>query len=89
MKVLAFNGSPRKTWNAATLLNKALEGAASQGASPNNRHSNLISGTITGGRSVETKNRTVGSSRRDNLSGDTAVFLAGARKCPKIHEKEV
>ena len=32
MKVLAINGSPRKAWNTATLLNKALEGAASQGA---------------------------------------------------------
>jgi multimeric flavodoxin WrbA len=32
VKILAFNGSPRKTWNTATLLNKALEGAASQGA---------------------------------------------------------
>jgi len=32
MNVLAFNGSPRKEWNTATLLNKALEGAASQGA---------------------------------------------------------
>ena len=32
MKVMAFNGSPRKKWNTATLLNKALEGAASQGA---------------------------------------------------------
>ena len=32
MKVLAFNGSPRKKWNTATLLEKALEGAASQGA---------------------------------------------------------
>jgi multimeric flavodoxin WrbA len=32
MKILAFNGSPRKKWNTATLLNKALEGAASQGA---------------------------------------------------------
>ena len=32
MKVLAFNGSPRKKWNTATLLKKALEGAASQGA---------------------------------------------------------
>lgn len=32
MKLLAFNGSPRKTWNTATLLNKVLEGAASQGA---------------------------------------------------------
>lgn len=32
MKVLAINGSPRKTWNTATLLKKALEGAATQGA---------------------------------------------------------
>lgn len=32
MKVIAFNGSPRKTWNTATLLQKALEGAASKGA---------------------------------------------------------
>ena len=32
MKVLAVNGSPRKNWNTATLLRKALEGAASQGA---------------------------------------------------------
>ncbi len=32
MKIMAFNGSPRKTWNTATLLAKALEGAASKGA---------------------------------------------------------
>jgi len=32
MKVIAVNGSPRKTWNTATLLGHALEGAASQGA---------------------------------------------------------
>jgi multimeric flavodoxin WrbA len=32
MKIIAFNGSPRKSWNTATLLNKALEGAASKGA---------------------------------------------------------
>jgi multimeric flavodoxin WrbA len=32
MKVLAINGSPRKDKNTAILLNKALEGAASQGA---------------------------------------------------------
>jgi multimeric flavodoxin WrbA len=32
MNVLAINGSPRKSWNTATLLNKALEGAAAQGA---------------------------------------------------------
>lgn len=33
MKVIAFNGSPRKDkWNTVTLLNNALEGAASEGA---------------------------------------------------------
>jgi multimeric flavodoxin WrbA len=32
MKVMAFNGSPRKKWNTATLLKKALEGAASREA---------------------------------------------------------
>jgi multimeric flavodoxin WrbA len=32
MKVTAFNGSPRKKWNTATLLQKALDGAASKGA---------------------------------------------------------
>lgn len=32
MKIMAFNGSPRKEWNTATLLKKALEGAASKGA---------------------------------------------------------
>ena len=32
MKVLAINGSPRTKCNTATLLNSALEGAASQGA---------------------------------------------------------
>ena len=32
MEIIAFNGSPRKTWNTATLLQKALEGAAAHGA---------------------------------------------------------
>jgi multimeric flavodoxin WrbA len=32
MNILAINGSPRKSRNTVTLLNKALEGAASQGA---------------------------------------------------------
>ncbi len=32
MNVMAFNGSPRKNRNTATLLAKALEGAASRGA---------------------------------------------------------
>jgi multimeric flavodoxin WrbA len=32
MKVMAFNGSPRKKWNTATLLEHALEGAREAGA---------------------------------------------------------
>jgi hypothetical protein len=32
MKVIAFNGSPRKNGNTATLLEEALEGAFSQGS---------------------------------------------------------
>jgi multimeric flavodoxin WrbA len=32
MKTIAINGSPRKKWNTATLIEKALEGAASQGS---------------------------------------------------------
>jgi multimeric flavodoxin WrbA len=32
MKAIAVNGSPRKTWNTATLLGSALKGAASAGA---------------------------------------------------------
>ncbi len=32
MRAIAINGSPRKDWNTATLLRKALEGAESEGA---------------------------------------------------------
>jgi len=32
MKVIAVNGSPRKSWNTATLLQQALDGAKSVGA---------------------------------------------------------
>lgn len=32
MKVISVNGSPRKMWNTATLLQKALDGAKSKGA---------------------------------------------------------
>jgi multimeric flavodoxin WrbA len=38
MKALAINGSPRKQWNTATLLKKALEGAASRGAQTELNH---------------------------------------------------
>ena len=32
MKVFAINGSPRKSWNTAKLLQEVLKGAASHGA---------------------------------------------------------
>ena len=32
MKIIGINGSPRKKWNTGTLVSKALEGAASNGA---------------------------------------------------------
>jgi multimeric flavodoxin WrbA len=32
MNILAFNGSPRKKWNTATMLESAMEGARSRGA---------------------------------------------------------
>ena len=32
MKVIGINGSPRKTWNTATLIQDALDGAAEAGA---------------------------------------------------------
>lgn len=32
MKVIGINGSPRRRWNSATVLDKALDGAASVGA---------------------------------------------------------
>lgn len=32
MTIIGINGSPRKTWNTATLVTKALEGADTQGA---------------------------------------------------------
>ncbi|HUJ70461.1 MAG TPA: flavodoxin family protein [Syntrophorhabdales bacterium] len=38
MKVIGVNGGPRKKWNTATLLSKALEGAASQGAGTETVH---------------------------------------------------
>jgi multimeric flavodoxin WrbA len=31
-KIIAINGSPRKEWNTATLLDHALRGAESHGA---------------------------------------------------------
>ncbi|MFH1480136.1 MAG: flavodoxin family protein [Pseudomonadota bacterium] len=42
MKVLAFNGSPRENSTTAALLNKALEGAASQGAETELVHLNKL-----------------------------------------------
>ncbi len=42
MNVIAFNGSPRKNSTTVTLLNKALEGAASQGAETELIHLNQL-----------------------------------------------
>jgi multimeric flavodoxin WrbA len=38
MKAVGINGSPRKKWNTATLLEKALDGTASQGAEKESFH---------------------------------------------------
>ena len=38
MKAIGVNGSPRKTWNTATLLNHAMQGAASRGAETETFH---------------------------------------------------
>lgn len=38
MKIIAINGSPRRNWNTATLLQKALEGASTAGASTQLEH---------------------------------------------------
>ena len=38
MKVIGINGSPRKKWNTAILLGKALEGAASEGVETEDIH---------------------------------------------------
>ncbi len=46
MKVLAINGSPRKKWNTATLLQNALDGAAFAGAETELAH--LYDLTYTG-----------------------------------------
>lgn len=38
MKIVAVNGGPRKKWNTATLLGKAVEGACSKGAEVSLHH---------------------------------------------------
>lgn len=38
MHVIGINGSPRKNWNTATMVAKALEGAAAQGATTEQFH---------------------------------------------------
>lgn len=49
MKIVACNGSPRKEWNTATLLQHVLNGAASVGAQTSMHH--LYDYTFTGCRS--------------------------------------
>lgn len=71
MKVMAFNGSPREKWNTATLLNKALAGAAEKGAETELIH--LYQLNYSGCRSCFTCKLKEGGSRgkcvlRDDLS---------------------
>lgn len=49
MKVIGINGSPRRQWNTATLVGKALEGAASAGAQTEivNLYSQTFKGCIS------------------------------------------
>lgn len=49
MKVIGINGSPRKQWNTAILVNKALEGAAAAGAETEmiNLYSQTFKGCIS------------------------------------------
>lgn len=49
MKVIGFNGSPRKNWNSANMLESALQGAAAAGAETELIH--LIDLNATGCRS--------------------------------------
>ena len=49
MKIIAINGSPRKGWNTAALLNHALEGAAAYGAETKMLHlyDNIYHGCVS------------------------------------------
>lgn len=70
MKAIAINGSPRKNWNTATLLQNALDGAASVGADTKLIH--LCNFKFSGCSSCfacKKKNRAVsGCAIRDELS---------------------
>ena len=72
MKVIGFNGSPRKNWNSAQMLESALEGAAAAGAETKLIH--LADLSFSGCRSCFACKRLGGSSFgrcavKDELSG--------------------
>ena len=78
MKVIGFNGSPRKKWNSAQMLESALKGAAAAGAETELIH--LADLSFTGCRSCFACKRLGGSSFgrcavKDDLSGPLARAL--------------
>ena len=78
MKVIGFNGSPRKNWNSAQMLESALEGAAASGAETKLIH--LADLSFSGCRSCFACKRLGGSSFgrcavKDDLGGPLAEAL--------------
>ena len=78
MKVIGFNGSPRKKWNSAQMLESALKGAAAAGAETELIH--LADLSFTGCRSCFACKRLGGSSFgrcavKDDLTGPLARAL--------------
>jgi len=82
MKVMAFNGSPRKEWNTATLLTHALRGAAEQGAETELVH--LYDLAYTGCRSCFACKRKEGRSARCAVKDGLAEPLARAAEADAI-----
>lgn len=83
MKVIGFNGSPRKNWNSAIMLENALKGAASAGAETELIH--LIDLNATGCRSCFACKRLGGKSfGRCAAKDDLTDILARALEADAI-----
>jgi len=79
MNVIAVNGSPRKEWNTATLLRKALDGAASLGAKTTMIH--LYDLTYQGCTSCFACKRKGGALGRCGMRDDLTDVLEKAARC--------
>lgn len=80
MRVIAFNGSPRKSGNTSTLIKAALEGAASAGASTTevNLHHINMKGCMACGSCNEKKDGVC--AQKDELS----PFLEDIKTCDAV-----